>query len=55
MKKLIIGIGGVTNGGKSTLAKAIHEIVPNSCIVAQDAYFKVLFFKIVLFSLKQNS
>ncbi|KAI1900467.1 hypothetical protein AGOR_G00050240 [Albula goreensis] len=40
MKKLIIGIGGVTNGGKSTLAKAIHEIVPNSCIVAQDTYFK---------------
>ncbi|XP_061116031.1 nicotinamide riboside kinase 1 isoform X2 [Conger conger] len=40
MKRLIIGIGGITNGGKSTLAKSLHEHIPNSCIVAQDAFFK---------------
>ncbi|KAJ8401547.1 hypothetical protein AAFF_G00378640 [Aldrovandia affinis] len=40
MKKLIIGIGGMTNGGKSTLSKSIQEHVPNSCIVAQDTFFK---------------
>ncbi|KAG5840991.1 nicotinamide riboside kinase 1 [Anguilla rostrata] len=40
MKSLIIGIGGITNGGKSTLAKSLHEHIPNSYIVAQDTFFK---------------
>ncbi|XP_056137033.1 nicotinamide riboside kinase 1 isoform X2 [Lampris incognitus] len=40
MKKLIVGIGGMTNGGKSTLARSLHQQIPNSCIIAQDAFFK---------------
>ncbi|KAM9394434.1 nicotinamide riboside kinase 1 isoform 3-T3 [Pholidichthys leucotaenia] len=40
MKTLIIGVGGITNGGKSTLAKSLHDRVPNSCVIAQDSYFK---------------
>ncbi|KAK5909726.1 hypothetical protein CesoFtcFv8_003629 [Champsocephalus esox] len=40
MKTLVLGVGGVTNGGKSTLSKSIHKQVPNSCLIAQDAYFK---------------
>ncbi|KAG7481269.1 hypothetical protein MATL_G00064620 [Megalops atlanticus] len=40
MKKLVIGIGGITNGGKTTLARSIQEHIPNSCVIAQDAFFK---------------
>ncbi|XP_034090910.1 nicotinamide riboside kinase 1 isoform X2 [Gymnodraco acuticeps] len=40
MKTLVLGVGGVTNGGKSTLSKSLHKQVPNSCLIAQDAYFK---------------
>ncbi|KAL4623179.1 nicotinamide riboside kinase 1 isoform X2 [Arapaima gigas] len=40
MKKLIIGIGGITNGGKSTLARSLHEHIANSYIIAQDTFFK---------------
>ncbi|XP_008334213.1 nicotinamide riboside kinase 1 isoform X1 [Cynoglossus semilaevis] len=40
MKTLILGIGGMTNGGKSTLARRLHQQIPNSCIIAQDTYFK---------------
>ncbi|KAL6475996.1 hypothetical protein MHYP_G00144950 [Metynnis hypsauchen] len=40
MKRLIIGIGGMTNGGKSTLSRSLHGIVPNSCILSQDSFFK---------------
>uniref|UniRef100_A0A3P8WSY6 Nicotinamide riboside kinase 1 n=1 Tax=Cynoglossus semilaevis TaxID=244447 RepID=A0A3P8WSY6_CYNSE len=43
MKTLILGIGGMTNGGKSTLARRLHQQIPNSCIIAQDTYFKVVF------------
>lgn len=35
-----MGIGGMTNGGKSTLATKLHQQIPNSCIIAQDTYFK---------------
>lgn len=31
----------MTNGGKSTLSKSLHQQIPNSCIIAQDSYFKV--------------
>uniref|UniRef100_A0A3Q4HBE2 Nicotinamide riboside kinase 1 n=1 Tax=Neolamprologus brichardi TaxID=32507 RepID=A0A3Q4HBE2_NEOBR len=41
MKTLIVGIGGMTNGGKTTLATSLQEQIPNSCIIAQDSYFKV--------------
>ncbi|CAK6950659.1 nicotinamide riboside kinase 1 isoform X1 [Scomber scombrus] len=40
MKTLVVGIGGMTNGGKSTLSKSLPEQIPNSCIIAQDSFFK---------------
>ncbi|XP_026864902.2 nicotinamide riboside kinase 1 isoform X1 [Electrophorus electricus] len=40
MKRFIIGIGGVTNGGKSTLSRSLQGILPNSCIISQDSFFK---------------
>ncbi|KAM7019204.1 nicotinamide riboside kinase 1 isoform 2-T2 [Tautogolabrus adspersus] len=40
MKTLVVGVGGVTNGGKSTLSMSLHQQIPNSCIIAQDSYFK---------------
>ncbi|KAJ0067936.1 hypothetical protein NL108_011736 [Boleophthalmus pectinirostris] len=40
MKTVIVGIGGITNGGKSTLATRLHQQIPNSCLIAQDVYFK---------------
>ncbi|XP_068422508.1 nicotinamide riboside kinase 1 isoform X2 [Clinocottus analis] len=40
MKTLVVGVGGVTNGGKSTLSKSLHQQIPNSCLIAQDSYFK---------------
>uniref|UniRef100_A0A3B4AXU9 Uncharacterized protein n=1 Tax=Periophthalmus magnuspinnatus TaxID=409849 RepID=A0A3B4AXU9_9GOBI len=43
MKTVIVGIGGITNGGKSTLATRLHQQIPNSCLIAQDAYFKTCF------------
>ncbi|XP_062843447.1 nicotinamide riboside kinase 2 [Trichomycterus rosablanca] len=38
--KLIIGIGGVTNGGKTTLTKRLVKILPNCCVIHQDDFFK---------------
>ncbi|XP_061585379.1 nicotinamide riboside kinase 1 [Cololabis saira] len=40
MKTVVVGVGGMTNGGKSTLSKSLHQLIPNSCIIAQDSYFK---------------
>ncbi|KAK2837794.1 hypothetical protein Q5P01_015006 [Channa striata] len=40
MKRLIVGVGGMTNGGKSTLSKGLQQKISNSCIIAQDSYFK---------------
>lgn len=40
MKTLVVGVGGITNGGKSTLSQSLHQQIPNSCIIAQDSYFK---------------
>ncbi|XP_044301843.1 nicotinamide riboside kinase 1 isoform X2 [Varanus komodoensis] len=40
MKKLIIGLGGVTNGGKSTLARKLKKLLPNCTIISQDDFFK---------------
>lgn len=40
MKIVIVGIGGITNAGKSTLATRLQQQIPNSCLIAQDAYFK---------------
>ncbi|XP_038633090.1 muscle-specific beta 1 integrin binding protein [Scyliorhinus canicula] len=38
--KYIIGIGGVTNGGKTTLTNRIRQTLPNCCVVHQDDFFK---------------
>ncbi|XP_010875148.1 nicotinamide riboside kinase 1 isoform X3 [Esox lucius] len=40
MRTLVIGIGGMTNAGKSTLSSSLHLQIPNSCIMAQDDFFK---------------
>lgn len=36
---LVIGISGVTCGGKTTLASRLSKILPNSKIVSQDEYY----------------
>ncbi|XP_041913238.1 muscle-specific beta 1 integrin binding protein isoform X1 [Alosa sapidissima] len=38
--KYIIGIGGVTNGGKTTLTKRLVNLLPNCCVIHQDDFFK---------------
>ncbi|XP_049575029.1 muscle-specific beta 1 integrin binding protein 2 isoform X1 [Syngnathus scovelli] len=38
--KYIIGIGGVTNGGKTTLTDRLIKSLPNCCVVHQDDFFK---------------
>ncbi|XP_065735597.1 nicotinamide riboside kinase 1 isoform X2 [Phocoena phocoena] len=40
MKTFVIGIGGVTNGGKTTLAKNLQKRLPNCSIISQDNFFK---------------
>ncbi|KAG9338460.1 hypothetical protein JZ751_025694 [Albula glossodonta] len=40
MKRFIIGIGGVTNGGKTTLTNRLSKALPNCCVVHQDDFFK---------------
>ncbi|KAM4876330.1 nicotinamide riboside kinase 1 isoform 1-T4 [Thomomys bottae] len=40
MKTFIIGISGVTNGGKTTLAKNLQKHLPNCSIISQDDFFK---------------
>ncbi|CAH1254382.1 NMRK2 [Branchiostoma lanceolatum] len=40
MKKLVIGIGGVSNGGKTTLSRKLVTAIPNSYLMHQDTYFK---------------
>ncbi|XP_047230008.1 muscle-specific beta 1 integrin binding protein isoform X1 [Girardinichthys multiradiatus] len=38
--KYIIGIGGVTSGGKTTLTNRLIQALPNCCVVHQDDFFK---------------
>nr|XP_033811772.1 nicotinamide riboside kinase 2 isoform X2 [Geotrypetes seraphini] len=38
--KYIIGIGGVTNGGKTTLTRRLLKSLPASCVVHQDDFYK---------------
>ncbi|XP_072260237.1 nicotinamide riboside kinase 1 [Pyxicephalus adspersus] len=40
MKIFIVGICGVTNGGKTTLANKLLKVLPNCSIISQDDYFK---------------
>ncbi|GLH04414.1 Ring canal kelch protein [Gryllus bimaculatus] len=36
---IVVGISGVTNGGKTTLANALHKALPRSHLLCQDTYF----------------
>ncbi|XP_029961106.1 nicotinamide riboside kinase 1 isoform X1 [Salarias fasciatus] len=40
MRAFIVGVGGMTNGGKTTLSESLKQQIPHSCIIAQDTYFK---------------
>ncbi|KAF6327753.1 nicotinamide riboside kinase 1 [Rhinolophus ferrumequinum] len=40
MNTFVIGIGGVTNGGKTTLAKNLQKHLPNCSVISQDDFFK---------------
>ncbi|XP_027730979.1 nicotinamide riboside kinase 1 isoform X2 [Vombatus ursinus] len=40
MKTLVVGISGVTNGGKTTLAKKLQKQLPSCSVISQDDYFK---------------
>ncbi|KAM4049556.1 nicotinamide riboside kinase 2 [Anomaloglossus baeobatrachus] len=40
MRRIILGIGGVTNGGKTTLTKRLIGVLPNCCVIHQDDFFK---------------
>ncbi|XP_026532868.1 nicotinamide riboside kinase 2-like isoform X3 [Notechis scutatus] len=38
--KVILGIGGITNGGKTTLTNKLTQSLPNCSVVHQDDFFK---------------
>ncbi|XP_004632994.2 nicotinamide riboside kinase 2 isoform X2 [Octodon degus] len=38
--KIVVGIGGVTNGGKTTLTNSLCKALPNCCVIHQDDFFK---------------
>jgi nicotinamide/nicotinate riboside kinase len=40
MKPVVVALGGLTNGGKSTIAKLLQDYFPLSKIKRQDDYFK---------------
>ncbi|KAB1280522.1 Nicotinamide riboside kinase 1 [Camelus dromedarius] len=40
MKTFVIGISGVTNGGKTTLAKNLQKRLQNCSVISQDDFFK---------------
>ncbi|NWV00078.1 NRK1 kinase, partial [Upupa epops] len=40
MKVFVIGLGGVTNGGKTTLAEKLKKMLPNCDTISQDDFFK---------------
>ncbi|KAM8940282.1 nicotinamide riboside kinase 2 [Pelodytes ibericus] len=40
MRRIIIGVGGVTNGGKTTLTKRLIGTLPDCCVIHQDDFFK---------------
>ncbi|XP_071588119.1 nicotinamide riboside kinase 1 isoform X3 [Heliangelus exortis] len=40
MKTLVVAIGGVTNGGKTTLAEKLRNMLPKCNVIFQDDFFK---------------
>lgn len=36
---IVVGIGGVTCGGKTTIANELQKMIPNSVIIHQDDYY----------------
>ncbi|XP_065223971.1 nicotinamide riboside kinase 2 isoform X2 [Planococcus citri] len=36
---IVVGFGGVTCGGKTTISNELHKMIPNSVIIHQDDYF----------------
>ncbi|XP_058393534.1 nicotinamide riboside kinase 2 isoform X2 [Diceros bicornis minor] len=38
--KHIVGIGGMTNSGKTTLTTSLLRSLPNCCVIHQDDFFK---------------
>lgn len=36
---IVVGIGGVTCGGKTTISNELSKLIPNSVIIHQDDYF----------------
>ncbi|XP_033615670.1 nicotinamide riboside kinase 2 isoform X2 [Fukomys damarensis] len=38
--KFVVGIGGVTNSGKTTLTDSLRKALPNCCVIHQDDFFK---------------
>ncbi|XP_042329456.1 nicotinamide riboside kinase 2-like isoform X2 [Sceloporus undulatus] len=38
--KVIVGIGGITNGGKTTVTRRLMQALPNCSVVHQDDFFK---------------
>ncbi|KAM4887950.1 nicotinamide riboside kinase 2 [Thomomys bottae] len=40
MKVNIVGIGGATNSGKTTLTNRLCAALPNCCVIHQDDFFK---------------
>ncbi|XP_020827086.1 nicotinamide riboside kinase 2 isoform X1 [Phascolarctos cinereus] len=38
--KYIVGIGGMTNGGKTTLTDRLIKTLPNCCVIHQDDFYK---------------
>ncbi|XP_032108142.1 nicotinamide riboside kinase 2 isoform X1 [Sapajus apella] len=43
--KLIVGIGGVTNGGKTTLTDSLLRALANCCVIHQDDFYKAPLFQ----------
>ncbi|XP_012921398.1 nicotinamide riboside kinase 2 isoform X7 [Heterocephalus glaber] len=43
--KFVVGIGGVTNSGKTTLTNSLRKALPNCCVIHQDDFFKAPLFQ----------
>lgn len=39
-KAIIVGISGVSSSGKTTLARLLRDIIPNTCVLHEDDFYK---------------